>query len=115
MLTQVLERAGFQTVRASIHDIGRGELDVGAFIGQHDPTVIVYDLAPPYDRAWATLQQIKERNECGRCNFVLTTTNAPEVEKIVGRDQQVFEIIGKPYDLDRVVRAVKEASRKRPT
>jgi len=29
--------------------------------------------------------------------------------------QPVFEIVGKPYDLDRLVHAVKEASRARPT
>jgi hypothetical protein len=94
ILTHVLERAGFETVSAFIRDIRRGELDLAAFIDQHDPTVILYDLAPPLRPGVGHAAEIKERRECGRCNFVLTTTNAREVEKIVGRDQQVFEIIG---------------------
>jgi hypothetical protein len=46
---------------------------------------------------------------------VLTTTNAAQVQKIAGADEHLHEIVGKPYDLGEVVRAVKEAVRQRPT
>ena len=45
---------------------------------------------------------------------MVTTTNAAEVAKIAGADQHLHEIVGKPYDLSEIVRAVKEAARERP-
>jgi hypothetical protein len=45
--------------------------------------------------------------------FVLTTTNAVQVEAIAGREMRLHELVGKPYDLDEIVRAVKDAARKR--
>jgi response regulator RpfG family c-di-GMP phosphodiesterase len=115
MLARVLQRAGFRTVTGYIRDIRMGKLDLAAFLARHDPAAIVYDLAPPYEVAWQTLQAIKREGLCRRCNFVLTTPNAQQVARIAGRDQHIHEIIGKPYDLDAVVRAVKEAVRNRPT
>ncbi len=47
--------------------------------------------------------------------FVMTSTNAQRLQELVGSHQQVYEIVGKPFDLDEVVRAVKEAARARPT
>ena len=38
--------------------------------------------------------------------FVVTTTNVGQLRKIAGQQQELHEIIGKPYDLDEVVRAV---------
>jgi hypothetical protein len=42
-------------------------------------------------------------------------TNAAQVHKLLQPDQQVYEVIGKPYDVDIIVQAVKEAARSRPT
>jgi hypothetical protein len=46
--------------------------------------------------------------------IVLTSSNPKRVEALTGRDEAVYEIVGKPFDLNRVVRAVKEAARQRP-
>jgi len=43
-----------------------------------------------------------------RREFVLTTTNKPALEQLVG-DTEALEIIGKPYDLRRVIDAVRAA------
>ena len=40
--------------------------------------------------------------------------NAKHVEGLSGPNQPIYEIVGKPYDLDRLVYAVKEAARARP-
>src|SRR5207247_2954838 len=42
------------------------------------------------------------------------TTNVAHVQKVAGSLQQVYEIVGKPYDLDQPVRAGKAAARSRP-
>ena len=110
-----LQQAGFVVVTGFIHDIREGRLDLEAFMRQHDPAVIVWDISVPYEGEWRFLQHIKERQACGRCRFVVTTTNVAEVAKIAGADQNLQEIIGKPYDVGELVRAVKEAARERPT
>ena len=40
--------------------------------------------------------------------LVITTTNKPRLEEIVG-PTDAFEIVGKPYDLERIVAAVEVA------
>ena len=40
--------------------------------------------------------------------FVITTTNKPALDKLVG-ETEALEIIGKPYDLAQVVDAVRAA------
>jgi DNA-binding response OmpR family regulator len=115
LLRTSLERAGFSVVTGMIHDIRDGRLDLDAFVRQHDPAVIVWDIAVPYERQWQFFNQIKESQTCGRCRFVLTTTNVREVTRVAGPQQNLHEIVGKPYDLAQVVRAVKETARERPT
>jgi DNA-binding response OmpR family regulator len=115
LLRQVLEQAGFAVLTGFVHDVRSGAFDLDGVVRQHDPAVIVWDIAVPYERQWRFFQHIKSQGMCGRCRFVLTTTNAAEVAKVAGREQFVHEIVGKPYDLEQVVRAVKEASRERPT
>jgi hypothetical protein len=40
--------------------------------------------------------------------FIITTTNKPALDRLVG-DTEALEIIGKPYDLQRVTDAVRSA------
>lgn len=91
------------------------DLDFESFIRQHDPKVVVYDIAPPYEANFKLFQHLRAMPTVAGRQFVVTTTNKAQVEKLVGRDYRVYEIIGKPTDLDQIVRAVKEASRARPT
>ena len=47
--------------------------------------------------------------------IVLTSVNPDRATEVVGQSEMVYEIVGKPVDLDRIVAAVKEASKARPT
>ena len=49
------------------------------------------------------------------CPVVLTSTNAQYVQRLAGRDAQIFEVVVKPFDLDQVTEAAKQAVRSRPT
>jgi CheY-like chemotaxis protein len=115
MLRMLIEQAGFAAVAGHVDDIRSGSLDLKNFVEQHDPLVIVYDVAPPYDRAWQFLQHLRARPPLAGRQFVITTTHAGHVRELIGRDEKVYEIVGKPFDLDQIVQAVKEASRARAT
>jgi CheY-like chemotaxis protein len=114
LLKDALERAGFIVVTSYTHDIRDGTLDVEAFLRVHRPHVIVYDIAPPYDRNWEFLQHLRTSVMSG-FRFVLTTTNPGRIEALANRDEKVYEVVGKADDLEAIVRATKEAARARDT
>ena len=114
LLKSALERAGFIVVSTFTWAVANGQIDLRSFVATHAPSVIVYDIAPPYDRNWTLLQNLRA-NILKSYNFVLTTVNTSHVERLVGRDQRVYEVVGRDDDLGEIVRAVKEASRVRPT
>jgi CheY-like chemotaxis protein len=115
ILRLAMEPAGIVTVSAMTHEIRKGHVNIEAFMAQHDPQVIVYDIAPPYEGNWQLFQHMCRLPALQGRQFVLTSTNAREVQKLAGTNQTIYEVIGKPFDLDQIVRAVKEAARSRPT
>jgi CheY-like chemotaxis protein len=115
MLRLTLEHAGIVVVSAMTWEIREGEVDLERFVGQHRPKVIVYDVAPPYENNWQLFQHIRAMPVMAGIRFVITTTNAQQVERFAkGAAESVYEVIGKPFDLGQIVDAVKEALRARP-
>lgn len=108
LLRTALESQGFHTVTGHIPDVKRGELDLVDFIEHHAPAVIVYDISPPYDANWTFLRLVQNLEPVKGRPFVITTTNKPALDKLVG-ETEALEIIGKPYDLAQVVDAVRAA------
>jgi hypothetical protein len=103
ILTDLLERAGFLVVSTYTHYIRDGSVDLEAFLRTHRPRVIVYDIAPPYERNWQRLQHLRQTILAGY-QFVLTTTNPARVEPFVKGDEQVYEVIDKDGSLDEILR-----------
>ena len=112
LLADLLERAGFLVVNTYTHDIRDGSVDLEAFLRTHRPRVILYDIAPPYERNWQFLQHLRQTILRGY-QFVLTTTNPSRVEPFVKGDDRVYEVVDKDGSLDEILRATREAARSR--
>ena len=115
LLRTNIEKAGFVVVELHIEQIKLGDTDVEMVLREHDPKVIVYDVAPPYDVNWRFLEHLRASPIFGGRRFVLTSVNSNRLRQIVGNEESVYEIVGELEDVAEVVRAVKEASRARPT
>ena len=76
-------------------------------VREHRPRAILYDIAPPYDENFRLMQHLRSLSGLVGCEFVLTSTNAPYVQKLIGKGERIYEVIGKPYDLKQIVSAVK--------
>jgi CheY-like chemotaxis protein len=115
ILRMSLEKAGYVVFVLHVEDIKMGAADVDSFLRQHDPKVIVYDVAPPYEMNWRFLDHLRSATGFEGRQFVLTSVNVRRVREIVGTDETVYEVAGEPDDIAAVIRAVKEASRARAT
>jgi DNA-binding response OmpR family regulator len=112
LISRLLKSAGFTVASALIPDIRDGRCDVGDFIRRHDPAVVVYDIGPPYEENWTMFRQLRATSMRDR-RFVVTSVDAAQVERLAGRDERIYEVVDRPFDLDNIVQAVKGATRAR--
>lgn len=109
MVRESLRQAGFpNVVTAHEPDIRQGMTDFLAFVDRHQPRVFVYDISIPYDRNWKFLELLLTSDAMRGRHVVVTTTNKRALDELVG-PTHALEIIGKPYDLDQIVKAVRAA------
>lgn len=113
LLRRAIEPTGIVVVSVLTYEIRDGRTDFEHFMQQHDPHVVVYDIAPPYDANWRLFEHLRKMDVMKDRPVVLTSTNPAQVERLSKTDQRVYEVIGRPMDLDLIVRAIKEASRSR--
>lgn len=105
MLRLKFRQAGWEAATAHVTDAKRGRIDLVEMVQRSEPSVLVYDVAPPYEDNWRYLQTIRSNAAALRDRpFVLTTTNREQLEKITAEASEAVEIVGKPYDLGEVVR-----------
>ena len=110
MLRIVLESAGFVVVSTYTHELRSLQVDIEAIVRQYQPKLFIYDIAPPYEKNWREFLTTSAMPALKGINFIITTTNCKHVKAVAGQDQEVYEIVGKPYDLDMLVDAVKDAT-----
>lgn len=110
MLRVVLEKDGFIVISAFADEVRRGETDLAPLVQAHQPRCVVYDVALPYDVQWNFMKHLRSQPMLKNIPFVLTTTNVRRVQEMVPEaGDEVIEIVGKPYDLQQVVDAVRKA------
>ena len=113
MLGRLLESAGFSVMSALIPDVRNGRYDVNAMLDRHDPSVIVYDIGPPYEENWKMFEELRASTSMRHRRCVITAVNASRVEELARSDDRIYEVVDKQSDLVEIVHAVKEAARAR--
>ncbi|HSP33459.1 MAG TPA: response regulator [Thermoanaerobaculia bacterium] len=104
LIEMVLRRAGYRTVSAGDLDTGRVLLNASSF------AVIVRDLNLELAETSRSLQELAmTAPELLRRTVVVTT--APERAASAVRAGTVFDIVGKPFDIDKLVNAVGACAR----
>jgi CheY-like chemotaxis protein len=109
-----LEQVGFVVLVVHVEEMKLGVADVDTLLNQHDPRVIVYDVAPPYEQNWRFLDHLRANTGFKGRQFVLTSVNLKRLNDVVAKEESVYEVAGESTDIEQIVRAVKEASRARP-
>jgi DNA-binding response OmpR family regulator len=113
MLRIVLEQAGFVVMGLYTYEARDGRINIENIFQQHEPDVVIYDIAPPYEKNWREFQHMCSMPALSKRKFLLTTTNERRVrESVPGNLPEMFEIVGKPYDLGLIVEQVKKLTGK---
>jgi hypothetical protein len=110
-----IESAGLVVVTIHIAEIRAANFDVDTWLKVHDPRVVVYDVAPPFDKSWRFLDHLRNSPAFVGRRFVLTSPNVTRVHEVVKTDETVYEVVGQEEDIHEIVQAVREASKARPT
>jgi DNA-binding response OmpR family regulator len=107
LLRDTLEDEGLGRAAVGyVHRFKRREEDVGEFFARNDPAVVIFDIAVPYEENWRYCREVRALPEAGGRRFITTTTNRAALEGLVG-PSEALEIIGKPFDLEQLIEAVK--------
>jgi hypothetical protein len=102
------EAQGFVVATARLADIQSGVLDLIAFVKEHKPVALVYDLPRPYEANWNVLRMLRETDSLQDLVWVITTTNKEALERAVPKTNAIEVILGKPYTIDEVIGAVRK-------
>ena len=109
MVRLCLIDAGFTSVvEGHVRDFKTGAADATEYLRRYDPAVLVYDVSIPYDQNWNFLRLLLDSASMRGRKVIVTTTNKKRLEELVGPTEAI-EIVGKPYDLEQIVKAVKVA------
>ena len=109
ILKIALEEQGYAVSTGQVADVKKGQLDVLDFVAEHQPDAIIYDVAIPYEENWRFLRLLQSSEALKDVKWVITTTHKKRLEELVGECGEVYEVVGKPYDLVQITSAVKNA------
>ena len=111
MFERMLAVSGvYRLIWCHLTDVKKGEVDFAQFLAQHNPHVVIFDISPPYEENWQCYQTLRESEAMQSRGSVLTTTNKPRLDEVVGADSRAIEIVGHPHDQEQIVTAIEQAS-----
>ena len=84
MLCEWFEQHGYHCDTALLADMRDAHEEVGRFVKEHRPDVIIYDVGMPYPSSWDLLEVIRTAPALQSQPFVVTTPNKRKLEQAVG-------------------------------
>ena len=110
MVQRMLDASGIHClVNLRFADLRKGVVDLGKYLREHDPQVVIIDISPPYEQNWAFFRTLRDDAAMRGRGLVLTTTNKDRLDEVVGNDSLAIEVVGKPYDLEQIKTAISNA------
>jgi len=109
MMAIAIGLAGFRTVDGHVSDVKRGVTDFMAFMKEHKPDVVVWDISPPYEGNWNFFQLVRSSSALDGRGVVLTTTHKAHLDDFARADSGALEIVGKPVDIAELVHRIRNA------
>ena len=107
MVRRMLDAAGVDClVNCRFADLRKGVVDFPAYLREHDPHVVIFDISPPYEQNWTFFRTFRDDAAMQGRGLVLTTTNKDRLDEVVGHDSRAIEVVGKPYDLQQIMTAI---------
>jgi DNA-binding response OmpR family regulator len=111
LIRETLHDEGYLTMHHHIADLRDGKTDITRLFEDRDPTVVIYDIAPPFTINWQFLQVLSAHSSMKRRSVIVTTTNAAALKEMCGVD--ALQIVGGNKDLAELVDAVNGEFRRR--
>ena len=111
MTRLAFEAQGFVTATARLADIQSGSLDLIAFVKEHKPVALVYDIPRPYEANCNVLRLLRETDSLQHLVWVITTTNKEALERAAPKTNAIEIVLGNPYTVDEVIDAVRQGLR----
>ena len=106
VVSQIFRAEGFSTSTSFTYLYKNNEEAFDNFLKKNKPSVIIYDVALPYEQNYELFRSLSKRDLAKDIPIILTTTNKKALESLVGKTK-TYELIGKPYDLKEIVNAVR--------
>lgn len=87
-----LEQAGFETETAQLAEVRSGELDVLTFFEEHDPDLVIYELAPPFAQGLTFMRLLQAVPMARHRRWLIATADRQAVVDLVGPTDAVVEV-----------------------
>ena len=101
----------YEVVTAHIRDLKSGRQDFADFLRAHQPVVVIYDIAIPYDDNWTFFNMLRSLPGSAGQRFIVTTVNKRSLDRLVGGTSAVELVGGHADDFDPLIQAVRDALR----
>lgn len=115
ILKDFFEQEGYRVATAHARTFREQPEMMESFLATYDPKVFLWDIAPPFEEHWHFFQTISQSLLMQGRRFVLTSTNEQQVREVAGSEEEIVEVVGKPFDLAYLLQAVGRAIQKAQT